>query len=283
MSFALMQAVVDLIGIPLASKAVLLVLARHAHDDGTNSKCPSVLTIAEKAGLSDKGARNALRALEADGWIEAVGRKVGGRSLSTNYTIRVDRIGPPETRNDVPRKERKTRNHVPPNTRNHVPPNGHDTRNGVPPFQTETRNDVPLNPERRSAEYVLEEVHKEETVCSVDANPPRAHTREAPPLPANVVPIRPDAQPLPAGWVPSDAQMALARSLGLKAPEMSVLKFRDHWRRKGTARDEAGWRDAWEWWVRKDAADQGGGGMSDAARDLMAAYHDPNFDYGVRK
>lgn len=152
MSFALMQTVIDLIGLPLASKAVLLVLARHARDDGTNSKCPSVLTIAEKAGMSDKGARNALRSLEADGWIRAVGRKVGGRSLATNYTILIDRFGPPETRNDVPPKRQETRNHV--------PPNGHDTQHDIPPFHAETRNDVPLNPERRSAEYVHEYVNE---------------------------------------------------------------------------------------------------------------------------
>jgi uncharacterized protein YdaU (DUF1376 family) len=131
------------------------------------------------------------------------------------------------------------------------------------------------------------EERKEESVCNVGVNPREART-QVPPVSSvstNVVPFVPPGgrQPLPAEWVPSDKQMALARSLGLKAPEMTVLKFRDYWRRKGTARDEEGWCDAWEWWVRKDVRDQGDSGMSSGGRDLMAAFNDPNFDYGMRR
>jgi hypothetical protein len=167
MSYKLTQAVIDTIGVPLVQKAVLLVLARHARDDGTNSKCPSVQTIADKAGMSDKCARNALRALETEGWIAAIGDKSGGRSKATSYSIVIGRLEPPETRHDVPPKETKTRHHVPP-----IDPH---TRNDVPSYPAETRNDVPLNPERRSAEYVNEE--KKESY-SVDSCQPPASARE---------------------------------------------------------------------------------------------------------
>jgi hypothetical protein len=152
MSFTLMQAVVDTTGISLAPKAVLLVLARHARDDGTNEKCPSVQTLADKAGMSAKGARNALRSLEADGWIVALSKKSGGRCQTTHYRIAVGMLGPRETRHEAPPIET--------DTRHHVPPNGHDTRHHVPPNCSERRNDVPLKAAPRSAEEVSEEVEE---------------------------------------------------------------------------------------------------------------------------
>lgn len=51
---------------------VLLVLADHAHDDGTGAY-PSVMTIARKARLSERGAQYALRRLEKVGAIVSVG------------------------------------------------------------------------------------------------------------------------------------------------------------------------------------------------------------------
>lgn len=149
MSYTLMQSVVDTLGISYASKAVLMVLARHARDDGTNDKCPTVQTIGDKAGMCAKAARNALRALEADGWIRPVGNKSGGRCQTTNYVIVTSLLGPSNTRHNVPPNDL--------DTRHNVPPNGHDTRYDVPPCPAETRYDVPKNPASGTAEEVNEE------------------------------------------------------------------------------------------------------------------------------
>lgn len=167
MSYKLTQSVIDTVGIPVIAKAVLLILARHARDDGTNSKCPSVQTIADKAGMSDKCARNALRALENDGWIKAISDKSGGRSKATSYAIAIERLGPPETRNDVPPMASETRHEVPPNgldTQHDVPGFSSESRNDVPGIDDKRRNVVPKKAERRSAEYVNEETLQSKNV-----------------------------------------------------------------------------------------------------------------------
>lgn len=248
-----MQTVMDLAGIPLAPKAVLLVLARHARDDGTNPKCPSVQTIAEKAGMSDKCARNALRSLEADGWIEALGRKVGGRAMATNYRILVDRLGP-GTRNDVPPKPRETRNQV--------PGNGHDRGNDRPRFHAETRNDVPLNPERRSAEYVIEEVSIGGVLCETLESPPHVQaparesgTQVASPVSAKIVNLddeRGPAVPLPPDAVLPDEFRAMAVLMGQGNIETAWARFLEHKARPHIRRTLAGWRRAWETWITEN-------------------------------
>ncbi|QEC49662.1 hypothetical protein FSW04_20160 [Baekduia soli] len=66
---------------------VLLVLADHAHDDGT-SAFPSVATIGKKARLTRRGAQLALRRLEASGAIakdEATNTPRG----TVSYSIRM--------------------------------------------------------------------------------------------------------------------------------------------------------------------------------------------------
>lgn len=171
MSFALTKRVIDTTGIPVMQKAALIVLASHAREDGTNSKCPSVQTIADKAGMCAKAARTALRALEDAGRIEAQGTKAGGRYQTTNYRIVVEKLGPTgstKTRNDVPPKEQKRRYHV--------PPNGHDTRYHVPPSTAETRYVGPEKAVPRTAESISESNSrlKGPPTPHVDSNPARA-------------------------------------------------------------------------------------------------------------
>lgn len=57
----------------LAARLVLLALAEYAHDDG-GMAFPSVTTLATKARVSERKAREALRELERDGGIEPMGR-----------------------------------------------------------------------------------------------------------------------------------------------------------------------------------------------------------------
>jgi hypothetical protein len=165
-AYKLVQKVIDTVGIPVMQKAVLIVLARHSQEDGSNAKSPSVQTLGDKAGMCAKAARVALRGLEEGGWIIALGNKAGGRNQTTRYLIVVGKLGPTETRNDVPGNDEETRHDV--------PPNGHDTRHDVPGYSAERRYDVPLNPVPRTAEEVLEE---KKITKDVDA-PLRAQARE---------------------------------------------------------------------------------------------------------
>jgi hypothetical protein len=73
---------------------VLLVLADHASDDGDHAY-PSVETIAKKARLTDRGARLALRNLEASGAIEKTGKGPRGTFA---YRVVMD----PQARKSLP-------------------------------------------------------------------------------------------------------------------------------------------------------------------------------------
>lgn len=158
MSYSLTQKAIDIEGIPLAPKAVLVVLARHARDDGTNKRCPSVPTLAAKAGMQERATRSALRWLEAEGWIEPVSNKVGGRNQTTKYRVVIDRLGPDETRQDVPPLE--------PETRHDVPPNGHDTRQQMPPSATERGHEKHQKAAFNAPEYIREEIQIEDETDS---------------------------------------------------------------------------------------------------------------------
>lgn len=244
MAYKLMQKVVDTLGIPVMQKAVLIVLARHSQEDGTNAKSPSVQTLGDKAGMCAKAARIALRGLEEGGWIIALGNKAGGRKQTTRYLIVVGKLGPTETRNDVPGNEEETRYHV--------PPNGHDPAR-------ETRYDSPLNTVPRTAEEVLEEKEskEEESVCDVGVDPREAHT-QAPPdssetKTANVVPfVKPSSrEPLPVGWVLPDDWRAWAKEAGQSGIDSAARRFAMHWRGR-CVKSAAEWREAWEVWVTEN-------------------------------
>ncbi len=56
-----------------SERLVLLALADYAADNGEWS--PSMIGIAGKSGMTERGARGVIRRLEADGWIEV---RVGG-------------------------------------------------------------------------------------------------------------------------------------------------------------------------------------------------------------
>lgn len=72
MSLPVLVWVLDHSTATLGARLVLLVLAEHAHDDGRESY-PALDTIAQRARLSRKGARDALARLERDGHIERDG------------------------------------------------------------------------------------------------------------------------------------------------------------------------------------------------------------------
>lgn len=78
---------------------VMLALADYADDEGA---CyPSMAGIAEKARLTERGARGIVRRLEASGWLAV--KVGGGRGGKSNYRIIKKAANPePETRNEKP-------------------------------------------------------------------------------------------------------------------------------------------------------------------------------------
>jgi len=106
---------------------VLLALADFADDAG---RCyPSMASIARKARLTERGARNVVRRLEALGWIKV--RVNGGRGGANHYHI------------NAQNPERETRNDKPGMS---FPPERDDTKPGTP--RHKTRNQGSAEPSR---------------------------------------------------------------------------------------------------------------------------------------
>lgn len=88
---------------------VLIALADNANDEG---ECwPSICTIARKTGLCERAVRQALRQLEADGWL--VTKIGGGRGGANRYTINPAPHAPGTTCPPAPDAP-PPRHHVPP-------------------------------------------------------------------------------------------------------------------------------------------------------------------------
>lgn len=84
--------------LPSEQKYTLLALADYANDDGENVY-PSVGTLARKTSLSPRTVQRHLRALEADGLIEA--HAEARQHRPTTYRIRGDRLSPLPARGDM--------------------------------------------------------------------------------------------------------------------------------------------------------------------------------------
>lgn len=109
-------------------RLVLLAIADHADDHGR--AYPSMSGIAEKACVTERGARGIVRRLEASGWIST--KVGGGRGGKSHYTVIMDENPERETRNAKPgnrNPERETRKLTT------VNPEADDTKPGtrVPP------------------------------------------------------------------------------------------------------------------------------------------------------
>jgi DNA-binding transcriptional ArsR family regulator len=74
------------IPLPTSMKLVLVVLANHAHDDGTGA-FPGIERIGFLTGLAERTVQQQLRALEERGLIVAVKYRTGGRGKATEYAI----------------------------------------------------------------------------------------------------------------------------------------------------------------------------------------------------
>jgi hypothetical protein len=100
-------------------RLVLLAVADHADEAG--HAYPSMAGIAEKACLSERGARKIVRRLEAQGWLRVeVG---GGRGGKSRYWVQMAIKGEQETGNEKPGMRNPEHESTKPGTR------VHETRN----------------------------------------------------------------------------------------------------------------------------------------------------------
>jgi Helix-turn-helix domain len=76
--------------LPPTEKLVLLAMADHARDDGTGCY-PSIATLSRKTSLSIRAVQKTMRGLEAAGYLISHGKSRGGRGVTTEYTITLDR------------------------------------------------------------------------------------------------------------------------------------------------------------------------------------------------
>lgn len=143
------------------ARLVLLAIADHADDAGN---CyPSMAGIAEKACVTERGARGIVRRLEGDGWLET--KVGGGRGGKSQYRVVMGRKAEATSENTIPgnkNPETETRKLA---TQN---PERDDTKPGtsVPPNRHRTIKEpkTPLTPRGGddSVRSILTQVMSEE-------------------------------------------------------------------------------------------------------------------------
>src|SRR3990172_2477056 len=79
------------LAIPKAEKFLLLAMADHAHDDGTEVR-PGIKRLSEKTSDSERNVRRLLRSLESMGLLAPVAYTTGGRGRATEYRVPLDRL-----------------------------------------------------------------------------------------------------------------------------------------------------------------------------------------------
>ncbi len=73
-----------------SEQSVMLALADHAHDDGTNVR-PSIAYISWKTDYSERQAQRILRDLQTKGILRVVRHEHGGRGFATEYDIHLEK------------------------------------------------------------------------------------------------------------------------------------------------------------------------------------------------
>lgn len=128
------------------ARLVLLAIADHADDDG---RCyPSMIGIASKACVTERGARGIVRRLEADGWLET--KVGGGRGGKSQYRVLMVKKPEPVSGNVIPGMEKPEAETGNTKTQN---PEAGDTKPGtpVPPNHQGTINNHQQTREARTA------------------------------------------------------------------------------------------------------------------------------------
>lgn len=203
-----------------SERLILLALADYAADNG--EWAPSMIGIASKAGMTERGARGVIRRLEAGGWIETqVG---GGRGGKSRYRVIMKRPENPEqeTRNDKPGMTNPEYGDAKPGTK-----------------RPKTRN-------QRSAEPSEPSLPSEE--------PPLV-----PPPISDAPTEKPEPKArLPSNWVLSDEGWAYARSQHIPDEVIhdEARGFHAYWsdrRDRDASKSARGWAATWEGWCRRIA------------------------------
>ncbi|AUH33587.1 hypothetical protein CUV01_09475 [Paracoccus tegillarcae] len=95
------------VDISAVQRCALFVLAYH-HNDKTGLCCPSMLTIGNKCGVSDRSARNAIRALEHVGLVTANERFCATGQAANQYSL----FGEPKNKSGRNLRSGTGRNHT---------------------------------------------------------------------------------------------------------------------------------------------------------------------------
>lgn len=213
-------------GITGAQKAVLLLLADMTNDEG---ECwPSVVGLAEDACMSERGTRDALRALEAASLLARV--EGGGRHRTTLYRLAVQ---------------------------------ASETRQQVPPYRPRNPAAGAGNPEQ-TAGYCAEETRQplpergQQVPETRQLAPKRGqHLPPNPHEPSRTL-MNPERRGrrgsrLPDDWQPSPDDAEFARTLRLD-PQHVAAQFRDFWHAKaGKDAVKLDWPATWRGWCRREA------------------------------
>lgn len=220
-----------------ARKAVLVALAEHADDAGN---CfPSIERIAVWAGLQERGARLALRQLEADGLIVTMTRF----RQTSQYRLAIQAIASlghpkyPAPRAPLPNGQRG--HDMPHEGASRAPRRGHSVPNEGAPHAPEpslNRQEEPsLNRHggTRAKGGGLFPEHDEPDP------PPAAPRQKTKPAVARLSAIDPN-------WWPDAAGIAFAQERGIVALADEVERFRSHHAGRGSRM--ASWPAAWRTW-----------------------------------
>lgn len=233
----------------LPEKLVLLRMADFADHDG-GSIFPSVATLAQDCGISDRAVQLVLRKFVADGLLIIVGNETGGRGRTRHYAIDLERAAEMAGPGGEPKRAKRVK-------RDFTHSNGHD-------HSAERAKRVQDNAVK-GEEILHPTCHRpviEETsgaVCVTSASPPaRAHTHEAPPRSAEIIPIRPAVWVMPDNWPLPDDWREWALSVGHWDPDGAAEKFKTTWLARrdrgepGAANSDAVWRRYFEGWINGD-------------------------------
>ena len=69
------------------------IMARLADFSNDNGECwPAIGTIARQIGAGESTVRNAVSALEREGWLTRTGRRKGNRNTSNLYKLNVEKL-----------------------------------------------------------------------------------------------------------------------------------------------------------------------------------------------
>ena len=236
--------------LPPTTRHVLLTLSCHMNDAG-ESCFPSIATLVEETGLSNRSVIDHIRSAKEAGWLKVGLHGFGGQKWrSHEYACATPEAG------EAP---------SPGTEKGGEPASPAQQKGGEPP-----------------SKKVVKEVHSISTRDNTTKD--NQEIEQATSSPAQcfdkaVQPIQKKRDPsagtrLPPDWVLSQAlgEWALAEGLTRERIRQEADKFRDYWISKpGAAGRKADWPATWRNWIRKaTTGETGGGGVRSVRGNSLA-------------